>query len=210
MSGCEQTTFSAMLAEDQGSLVCLVQSAGEWTYHMVGDDLHALNGAKLEGLQRAAISSDAADRAHTQNTRAFDEGRPYRFKAPGVLARSLHLWKERITVPVRPPKGADRAVMSHYVWHENFNHGPIEVVRKALLARYGPKIQETFETPGMMSAAAQIALVRALLQKVDGAELAEAERAYRLFHDLVFFEQALPRMAASDLNQQTESTTLPS
>ena len=192
LAGGPNACIDEIMEDDDGWFLSVVRQHGDWSYYKVGEKHFDMNGFKLEGALHRLLSAESMALGISQNSRIYTEGRPFRTTSPGMLRGCQHLLGERIAVPVRPPKGADRAVVSYYVMHKALHTPPRQPVLDAIATVYGNEFAETFATPGLISVQAQLELVRSLKSLTTPQSHYRLRRAIALFEEQVFSMYALP------------------
>lgn len=191
MAGGPNAALDHLIGDYTLSMMCCIYSAGEWTYHYVGDEHHKLTGMKLEGAQHNVLSESVAQLAYIRNSKVSLTGEPHRFRSPGAIGETKQLWGERISLPIKPPKGAEQAVLSYYKWNETFTQPALVRAREALFEAIGPDLRELFSQPDMQSPFQQLKTIRGLVKISAPQYHAQLQKLLYDFEDVVYQDERL-------------------
>ena len=119
LAGGAQAAAEELLqgAGDESVLYSAADGSG-WQYVQASAQHSTVLQTSLTGYFQNRLPARHLSFGAMQNDSVFRSGEACVFGWPGAIGAAQRLWSERLVVPVRPPQGMSRAVVSHFSWTE--------------------------------------------------------------------------------------------
>lgn len=187
-SGGVNATLDAMIARAPEKLVATVMAGGVWRNFWMCDTHHEMNGAVYFGDLHRFLPAPDFSAFHTQHLRTVKTGIPHRTRAIGSVGAARSTLTHRISVPVRPPPGADWAIVSSYEWEKVVPAALYDPLKGLLRRCYGEELVARMGTVGDIPLRLQIELIRGMTLSVKSQDYLAACLAKKRFEEEVFFD----------------------
>lgn len=189
--GKARATIDDILSDASENKICMLRVAGKWQFYWVGEEHFWRDGVMLKGDLGQVMPQEDAARFQSQFTKVLTEGVPFRFRGLGIAGFNRHNLATHVTVPVRPPPGAEVAVMCCFHWQSFVEAENLIIVRELLLDKYGERFLALLDEPGAVSPRTLISMVRAVTYNFHDRRYWRAFRLKFNFERRVFFAEPL-------------------